>query len=444
MLRKIAPLLAGVALGACSGAEPAEEGGAEDAPIGADEGFNTVDPRFKVTLDRTWLLAGDGLTTADRALTVRVTPPAPQTQVRGAIDGGRVAQGARQSDGKISVTLPVDALTPGEHVVRLAARGQTRPFATMTFQVSFPLYVVVSTDFDDTRFSDREIARMDKLRQDHPKLVYSHFFAPFHYTDPEVSAARKVEIEAWVKKMRDASGDELGVHIHCWCHFVTTAGVHCHPQPSFAPNDDTGYVTILASYTPDEMRKILRRSVDVFAEHGLGRPTSFRAGGWTADLGTLAALEAEGFTVDSSALPAARIEEWRGFGDPVTGLFPWNVKNWAGIDERSQPYFPAKDRLVSPSTPTGMGVLEVPDNGILVDYVSGQEMKDIFEMNLPGGKPLAKSTLYQVGFHPPNFSDRFLSRMQEALANVDEHLYAADKGPAVYVRISELAKVWRR
>jgi hypothetical protein len=431
-------------LGACGGAPAQDAGGGDEDAIGAGEGFDTVDPRFQVTLDKRWLMKGDGLTAPDRTLTVRVTPPTPQTQVRGAIDEGPVLPAAKQSDGRLAITFPVDALQPGEHTVLLATRGQRKPFATLQFQVTFPLYVVVSTDFDDTRFSDREIARIEKLRQDHPKLVYSHFFAPFHYTDPEVSAARKIEIETWVKKMRDTSGDELGVHIHCWCHFVTAAGVTCHPQPSFAPNDDSGYVTILASYSVDEMRAMLRYAVKLFADHGLGRPTSFRAGGWTADLGTLQALESEGFLVDSSALPTQRIEEWKGFGDPTNGLFSWNLRNWAGIDEKSQPYFPARDKLVSPSTPTGLGVLEVPDNGVLVDYVSGREMIDIFEMNLPGGKPLGKSTLYQVGFHPPNFSDRFLGRMQEALANVDEHLYSADKGPAVYVKISELAKVWRR
>jgi len=90
-------------------------------------------------------------------------------------------------------------------------------------------------------------------------------------------------------------------------------------------------------------------------------------------------------------------------------------------------------------------ILEVPDNGVLVDYVSAQDMKDIFSWNFPGEAPLEKPTMYQIGFHPV---DSFLggSRMdaiEEALINTEAHSYAKNKGPVVYVNISDLAKVFK-
>ncbi|MBI5518337.1 MAG: hypothetical protein HY909_31490 [Deltaproteobacteria bacterium] len=418
-----------------SGVEELEPG---DDSLVEESGTRRDDPRYTVAVSRQWVLKGDGLTAGDRELTVRITPPAGVTRLRASVDSRSAVAAVRGSDGVWTVRLAVDALAPGEHTLKVGAGTSRTPVVTRTFQVSHPAYVVVSTDFDDTRFSDREIARMDELRRRHPRLVYSHFFAPFHYTDPQVSEARKAELERWVKAMRDEHGDELGVHIHGWCHFVTAAGVRCRTEPAFAPGDTTGYLTVLAAYTEAEMTAQLRYAVEVFQRHGLGRPTSFRAGGWTADLSTLRALEASGYTVDSSAMPPHRIASWRGYN-----LYTWNERNWTGITETSQPYFPSEELITRSAPMRPMRILEVPDNGILVDYITGQDMVAVYEQNAPTGRALRAPALFQVGFHPPNFSDNYLARMDMALAHVDRHLHAEDRGPAVYARISDLTRVWR-
>ena len=396
------------------------------------------DPRFAVKLDRSWLLRGDARTPSDRELVVHVAAPSTVTRLRAQIDRGRTFSARRDATG-FTFKLPIDTVTTGEHTLLLAESFATRSFATRTFHVSAPLYVVVSTDWDDTRFADDRLRRMERLSQLHPEMLLTHFFAPFHYTDPTLTPSRKQFFEDWIKRDRATRKSEIGVHIHTWCHFVVAAGVKCHPQPAFAPNDDSGYVTILASYSEAEMRAMLRKSREIFAEHDLGSPTSFRAGGWTADEGTMRALASEGFAVDTSALPFKRIEEWKGYE-----LYRWNESNWLGITETSQPYFPSRTEVASTATTDTLPILEVPDNGILVDYVTGAEMIGIYEQNAPSGKALSKPTVFQVGYHPPNFSDAYLSRLDQALGHVDENLYSQDKGPAVYVTISELTKVWRR
>lgn len=396
------------------------------------------DSRFAVTLERTWLLRGDARTPSDRELVVHVSAPSTVTRMRAQIDRGRTVTARRDATG-FTFRLPLDIVTTGEHTLLLAENFAIRSVAARTFHVTAPLYVVVSTDWDDTRFGDDRLRRMEKLSSLHPQMLLTHFFAPFNYTDPAISAARKQQMEDWIKRDRATRKSEIGVHIHTWCHFVVAAGVKCHPQPAFAPNDDSGYVTILASYTEDDMRAMLRKSREIFAEHDLGSPTSFRAGGWTADEGTMRALAAEGFAVDTSALPFKRIEEWRGYE-----LYRWNESNWLGITETSQPYFPSRTDVASGIGPSTLPILEVPDNGILVDYVTGAEMIGIYEQNAPSGKALSKPTMFQVGYHPPNFSDSYLARLDQALGHVDANLYSLDKGPAVYVTISELTKVWRR
>jgi hypothetical protein len=48
----------------------------------------------------------------------------------------------------------------------------------------------------------------------------------------------------------------------------------------------------------------------------------------------------------------------------------------------------------------------------------------------------------RFGFHPPNFSQSYLSRMDDALSEVDRRLHAKDAGPAVYVTQQELKRAF--
>jgi hypothetical protein len=389
-----------------------------------------------ITLERHWLLEDDGLTDGEDELGVTFTLPKRYKHALVVVGDGAPHAVSRGADGAFAATLPVAELGPGEHQVRVVSKASGNLLGAATFVVSYPLYVVVSTDWDDTRMGDAYLARMEELRHDHPALRVTQFFAPYHYTDPQVGPARKDEIDRWVKRQRDEHGDEIGVHIHGWCHFVTTSGVPCRTAESFYRDDGSGYTTILAAYEEDEMVAILERARAVYAEHGLGSPTSFRAGGWTADAKVMRALARTGFTVDTSAVPPHRLATWQGYT-----LFDWNSANWAAITETTQPYFPADPRVDTHDPSAPIPILEVPDNGVLVDYVSGADMVEIFEWNYHG-KALEHPTLYQVGWHPPNFSSSFLARMDEALSRVDAHLHEGDRGPVVYVTISELTRVW--
>jgi hypothetical protein len=290
------------------------------------------------------------------------------------------------------------------------------------------------------------LANIDKLRADHPSLVMTQFFGPYVLTDPTTTQARKDVNVAWIKKQHDMFGDEIGVHIHPWCNFVQTVLSQCRATPSSVDpqGDATGYTTIFAAYTVDEQTQLLQGASDLLEANGLGRPTSFRAGGWTADLGTIQAVQAAGYTVESSALPASTIQQaWAGYV-----LASWNAANWAGITETSQPYFPSTTNLVSDTPGPDMLVLEVPDNGCLVDYMTSAQMIDVLNQNWPTSHvALATPTVFQVGFHPPDFMDDpppydFLARMEGALDEVDKHLYSDDNGPIRYARLVDLTKVW--
>lgn len=397
------------------------------------------DSSYAIQGARTWYLISNDLTTGDDQLHLEVEVPAQTAFVDAWIDdkaGIRLHRKAEQH----TLTAKLEGLAPGKHQLLLAADGSETAFARLELIRSHPLYVVVTNDWDDPDNPDATLERQERLHAEHPELRLTHFVGPYTFTDPSVTESRVSHLVGWLKRMRDDHGDEIGLHIHPYCNFVQTTNVTCRSQPSFrsASADPTGYTVMLSSYSESETSALLQASNALFTARGLGQPTSFRAGGWTAQIHTLRALAKQGFVTDGSGCNWKRLEEWKGYG--TSTLYDWNKQNWSTIGDTSQPYYPADHDILSPGQPD-VPLLEVPDNGLLVDYVTAQEMIEIFEANWSGGA-LAQPRVYSIGYHPPNFSELYLQRMDGALDHVDRFLHSDDSGPVVYATMSEMAQVW--
>ncbi len=446
-MKRLLSLLLVLSLAACGGEELPIDGSEPDDLAGLDlpapsetppEGDEAkADGTHQVSGLRKWYLVGNAITAGHEALTVTVQAPSTTTYVDLWIDS-RAGLRLRKRGSTHSLTTSIATLPAGAHTLKLAANGSRTAFATMKFQRSHPLYVFVSNDWDDADNPDATLRRQETLRQRHPELKLTHFVGPYTFTEPGITASRRRTLIDWVKAQRDRSGDEIGLHIHPYCSFVTASGVTCRTAPSFAEaSDPSGYTVILASYTKAETTKLLKKADALFTANGLGKPTSFRAGGWTAAAHTLEALADDGFVADASAANWRRLEEWR--GQPGASIYEWNQQHWLGIGDTSQPYFPSRADPATSTAPT-IRILELPDNGALVDYVTAAEMISIFKANFDG-RALIRPKMVSIGYHPPNFSDAFLQRMDGALAHVDTLLASADKGPVVYARAGELARI---
>ena len=96
------------------------------------------------------------------------------------------------------------------------------------------------------------------------------------------------------------------------------------------------------------------------------------------------------------------------------------------------------------ATPPRLLVLEVPDNGILVDYITAGEMIDVFTKNWtarPGA--LTEPRQLSIGYHPTTLARADLEvRLDSALAHIDRYLAKHGAGPVVYARMSDLTRVW--
>lgn len=385
-----------------------------------------------------WSIIADGSHATESRETMTVTVDAPPgTRVVDAWVGELppVRLGAAAGDTFIG-TLSMHGVPPGVQPVVFAADGAGVAFAGTTFQRSYAYYVLVSTDWDFSDPGDYSLGVVDTLHAHHP-IVMTDFIGPYSFTDPAVSDERKAFLATWMRAERDNHGDELGLHIHPYCNFVSDAGLTCITDRStvYTSGDTSGYTIELDAYSRDQLGVLLDHAADLFAQRGLGKPTVFRAGGWTATLDTMFVLASRGYVAESSALNWAHIATWKGVGNGV--LYTWNMQHWAPIDDTSQPYDISMSDVLADTAPT-LPLLEVPDNGVMMDYVSDKTLDHIFDENWAGG-PLATPTTLMMGFHPSTtLSPAIASELDRFLTYADGHLATSDLGPVVYATLSDV------
>nr|MDQ3370142.1 hypothetical protein [Myxococcota bacterium] len=348
-----------VALCACGG----DSGPRAEKPAAPDSN----DPAFTIRSLKSWYLVGNAATPGQDLMTIFVDVPGGTDTVDAWVGDLAPVRFKEQPDGSFAVQVAIDSVPVGTHDVLFAANGATTAFAKIPFHRSAPYYVLVTTDWDFADPGAISIGYQSQMHAEHPELRMTHFVGPYTFTDPTMTAERKQELVTWLVKMRETHDDEIGLHIHPYCNFVTSAGLPCvTDQSTVYAEDTTGYTIKLSAYNRADMGTLLAHANTLFEQNGLNRTKTFRAGGWTASLETLAALSDQGFTADTSALNWARIEEWK---DQQSGeLYRWNMANWTPIGDTSQPYWVSENDVLTDTAPT-LPILEVPDNGAMIDYV---------------------------------------------------------------------------
>lgn len=422
MRKRLCAIALGIWFGGCS-----DELVRPDAP-----GQN--DPAYQVDGVGKFYVVNNAASTVDQTMTIFVTVPSGTDEVAGFI-GDQGQRFAKQSNGQFAAQFDVSDLPIGEHEVILSANNSATGFAAMPFKRSAPYYVLVTTDWDFAEPGQQSLIYQDHLHTNHPGMRITHFPGPYTFTDPMVTPARRAELVAWLVKQKADFDDEIGLHIHPWCHFVESAGLACiTDQSTVYTTDATGYTIKLGAYGRENMRTLLEHSKDLFVQNGLPVPRTFRAGGWTATLETVAALADAGFVADTSALNWKYIEG--AWGDKE--LFRWNMENWAPINDTSQPYYPNQSDVLSGDAPN-LSILEVPDNGVMIDYTSVAQLNAIFDANWSGDQILESPKTLMMGYHPaPGFSEAEFIRVNDFLKHADMFLASKRTGPVVYITLEEV------
>jgi hypothetical protein len=267
------------------------------------------------------------------------------------------------------------------------------------------LRLMVTVDWEGRDLSDDNLEAMRSLRDRFDTVPLVQFLNAAYFTKP---GADQADVSGRMNSvLRDH--DEVGLHIHAWKRLFEASGVTFRNSPTFwgtsvpsySCSHDCGHEVPISAYTTDELREVIRFSVDTLDGQGFGRPVSFRAGGWMAAQNVREALAAEGFDNDSSAVPALFLEGEIGH----LPLHDWVEELWRGTDATSQPY--ALD-----------GLTEIPDNGALADYVTGDEMYAVY---LDAKRRLEENpdenVLVNIGFHQETAAE-YLPRIEDALERI--------------------------
>jgi hypothetical protein len=266
--------------------------------------------------------------------------------------------------------------------------------------------IVVSVDWEGRDLLPENLNAMKQLRADYPTVRLVQFLNAAYFTKPGANPANvRAQIQTALK-----STDELGLHIHGWKRLFEAAGVTFRSTPTFwgrswLSNDcsfDCGHEVPISAYTEPELEKVIAFSIATLETNGLGHAKSFRAGGWMARDAVRQALVAQGITWDSSAVPSAYL------ATELAGLplLDWIDAEWKGTSPATQPYVitTAKGKLK-----------ELPDNGALADYVTADEMVDVFRQATVRWKAdPTRDQVVSIGFHQETAA-KYLPRVREAL-----------------------------
>lgn len=273
------------------------------------------------------------------------------------------------------------------------------------------IQLLVTVDWEGRDLRDANLQAMRDLHTRFPQVKIVHFLNAAYFTKDDADAEdAKQRIASAI-----APGDEKGLHIHGWKRLFEASGVTFKNAPTFwgtslYPNEcifDCGHEVPISLYSTEELRKVVRFSLDTLEEQGFGRAKSFRCGGWMAKESVREAVAAEGLLYEESAVPTSFLAP-KLQGRPI---LDWLDELWAGTTETSQPY-----EIATPAGP----LTEVPDNGALADYVSADQMIATFEANKREWlRDRRKKVVVSVGFHHETAA-QYLPALEAALARMYE------------------------
>ena len=395
-------------------------------------GLRAIVPVRALTADRRWHTVPDGLTREPATYTVEfdgdVTAGAPRLRVEPlGRDVPLVATG-----GVWRATLDLSGIAPGRYRVGVTelvngayvmVSGDT---ARSELVLSAPEYVVWTLDFEGDAASDEALANTAAIA-DGLGVPMTIMWNPRAWTTDQVATSRADAMLAWTKG-RARTGDEVALHIHAWTDYVRAAGVTPRTAPSWSGRGD-GYDVPLTAFTEDETKRLLDHALKLMAEHGLPRPTTFRAGGLFANAANLRAVAAAGFTADTSGAPAG----------PFGRLpLPWTLAKDA------QPYHPSRDDA---NAAGDLPLLEVPNiagntYGYTVTSIRRTASDDI-AMLAPVTEVAVQRRVLTLVSHPATIDETERAAIESLLRAFEPYRYDRDAGPLRFVTMSQVAQAFR-
>lgn len=290
-------------------------------------------------------------------------------------------------------------------------------------------------DFKSGILDPADLARVQAFRRKYPQYPMVHYLNAAYYTNGELSPQEVTKRTNSV--LLDI--DELGLHFHPWENLVDAAGVDFIEGPTYFdqetsppegkgsplyPKGHRGGDVPTWAYPEEDLKKLLQFSVDKLAEHGYTDLKGFRAGGWQTDPKVLKVLKEIGFETESSPVPSEKVSNLY----PNTTLAKNVSELWAGTTNLSHPYIDDQT-----------GMLMMPNNAGLADYVDADEFLETLEKNLDN----IEGDLHIVyGFHLETAVE-YMDRLDESISRMEA--LAQKRGielvPTTYKKVTPMLRI---
>lgn len=267
--------------------------------------------------------------------------------------------------------------------------------------------VYVTVDWEGVSLDNDNLETIQEFRKKYPHIAMLQLITPSYWLRPDVN---KAAISAQIKSTF-LPIDKVGLHIHAWKSLVHYCQVPYQAAPSFADQAETcetgdcGYsVSLENAYSEADLRKLVACSSAILVSEGFAKPTHFRAGGWQLGAKLSAALQANGFTWDSSRIDANLLTtSWH----EQSGMIKMLKVLHAGSTPLDQPFYINQ-------------LHEYPNNAALADYTSSKQIVGMFNSLIQQQK-----TVMVLGFHQETATN-YLGRLDAAIPKMEAAAKAAN------------------
>lgn len=269
--------------------------------------------------------------------------------------------------------------------------------------------IFTTVDWEGYSLDPANLSAFSRFRDNHPEVRVVHFLNAAYFTKSGVDEA---DIAAKIQSVF-RPGDEWGLHLHALESLLKASGVAFREGQTFWGDSESkailgerGHDVPLSLFSVDELRKLIRTSLEILHKNGFKDIHSFRAGGWIASPEVLEALVHEGITIDSSAVSTEIVGLVAG---PKMPLYTINKKLWP-----NQTYLQHEPYQIQ--TPAG-SIVEIPNNIALADYVDGEKAFELFDKLYAKNLGHKNNVNFNFGFHQETAA-AFLPRLEHLLKKI--------------------------
>jgi|GEM_PF-3324810 len=306
----------------------------------------------------------------------------------------------------------------GEKEVVLAVNKQ--------IAISSPMYIIWSLDWEGFSVPQAHMETIERIRNEQ-KMRIVHLLNPRVWNSSAVSTGSANNQIAFVKDKMNRYDDEVGMHMHMFKDMVEKAGVIPSTITGWSNRPD-GYDVPLTEYSYEDSKKLFSWGVAEFVRKGFPKPITFRAGGWFIDMENIKALRDTGFLVDTSGRTKYNS---RGFGSGTAVQGPWS------LSDTQSPYWISKNsqNAAANSKSLGIGILEMPNNGVDSWAFSEEQLLDRFKKNYT--EMILQNERMLVYLSHPEYMNKEGPKIEKVLRYIKYFTYDGDSGPVIYTTFKE-------